>query len=192
MRSEGAIRLTALLLCLCLSAAWAADTGEMKMHRQQAGAPDPSDKSGWMLAASTQGRFSVRLPLKFNDFTVTEVPEAPALRTHTVGTRSSEKISFVATRIVYRKGAAAAKAYFARFEKGQGQTAKPVSVAPRQVGALRAVDLVFKGPGAVSYQRVVLLDTDLLMLSVESPSEHDEAAWKLAGTFFDSLQVDAK
>jgi hypothetical protein len=182
---------TLLLLSLALGAN-AADSGELKMHRQQAGEPDPSDKSGWMLAASTQGRFSVRLPLKFNDFTVTEVPEAPALRTHTVGTRSSEKISFLATRIVYRKGAAAAKAYFARFEKGEGQTAKPVSVAPRQVGALRAVDLVFKGPGAVSYQRVVLLDNDLLMLSVESPSEHDEAAWKLAGTFFDSLQVDAR
>jgi hypothetical protein len=185
-------RITTLLLLLLALGANAADTGEMKMHRQQAGQPDPSDKSGWLLAASTQGRFSVRLPLKFNDFTVTEVPEAPALRTHTVGTRSSEKISFVATRIVYRKGAAAAKQYFARFEKGQGQTAKPVSVAPRQVGALRAVDLVFKGPGAVSYQRVVLLDTDLLMLTVESPSEHDEAAWKLAGTFFDSLKVDAK
>jgi hypothetical protein len=65
-------------------------------------------------------------------------------------------------------------------------------VAPRQLGPLRAVDLVFKGPGAVSYQRVVLLDTDLLLLNVESPSEHDEAAWKLAGTFFDSLQVDSK
>jgi hypothetical protein len=159
------------------------------MHREQAGEPG---KSGWILAASTEGRFSVRLPLKFNDFTVIEVPEAPAVRTHTVGTRSSERIAFVATRIVYRRGAAAAKDYFARFEKGQGQTAEPVSITPLQVGPLRAVDLVFRGPGAVNYQRIVLLDADLLMLSVESPSEHAAAAQQLAATFFESLQVDAK
>lgn len=182
------MRWIALLACLCLSAG-AADTGQMRMHRQQAGEPG---KSGWILAASTEGRFSVRLPIKFNDFTVLEVPEAPAERTHTVGAKSSEGIAFVATRIVYRKSAASAKEYFARFEKGQGQTAPPISVTPLQVGPLRAVDLVFKGPGAVSYQRVVLLDSDLLMLSVESPSEHDAAVRELAARFFDSLQVDAK
>lgn len=178
----------ALLFSLCLSA-WAADGGEMKMHRKQAGEPD---KSGWMLAASTEGRFSVRLPIKFNDFTVVEVPEAPAERTHTVGARSSEGVTFQATRNVYRKERASAKEHFARFEKGQGQTAKPVSVTPLQVGPLRAVDLVFRGPTAVRYQRVVLLDSDLLMLSVESPAEHSAAVQALAARFFDSLQVDAK
>jgi len=178
----------ALFLAICLLVGQAG-AQEMKMHRKQAGEPD---KSGWMLAASTAGRFSVRLPIKFNDFTVVEVPEAPAARTHTVGARSSEGIAFVATRIVYRKRAASAKEYFARFEKGQGQTAMPVSVTPRQVGPLRAVDLVFRGPTAVNYQRVVLLDSDLLMLSVESPSEHDAAVQELASSFFDSLQVDAK
>jgi hypothetical protein len=178
----------ALLFSFCLSA-WAADGGEMKMHRKQAG---EVDSTGWMLAASTQGRFSVRLPIKFNDFTVVEVPEAPAARTYTVGARSSEQIAFVATRIVYRKQRASAQEYFARFEKGLGQAATPVSVTPRRIGALRAVDLVFRGPTAVNYQRVVLLDSDLLMLSVESPAEHQAAAQDLASRFFDSLQVDAK
>ena len=184
-----AIRLPALLFSLSLAAA-TAGAQEMKMHRKQASGE--ADQSGWMLAASTGGRFSVRLPLKFNDFTVAEAAEAPAALTHTIGARSSEGIAFVATRIAYRRRAASAQEYFARFEKGQGQTAVPASVTPRQVGPLRAVDLVFRGPGAVSYQRVVLLEHDLLMLSVESPSAHDAATQGLAAKFFDSLQVDAK
>jgi hypothetical protein len=178
----------ALFFSICLLAGQAG-AQEMKMHRKQAGEPD---QSGWMLAASTEGRFSVRLPIKFDDFTVLEVPEAPAMRTHAVAATSSERVAFVATRIVYRKERASAKERFARFEKGQGQTARPVSVTPRQVGPLRAVDLVFRGPTAVSYQRVVLLDSDLLILSVESPAQHNAAAQDLAARFFDSLQVDAR
>jgi|KBSMisStaDraftv2_1062788.scaffolds.fasta_scaffold04687_10 hypothetical protein len=186
------MRLSAcLLVFLCLNAAAAGpEAGQMTMHRQGAG--EPGKSGGWILAASTEGRFSVQLPIKFNDFTVYEVPEAPAVRTYTVGARSSEQISFVATRIVYRQGATAAKRFFARFEEGRGQAAAPLSATPVQFGALRAVDLLFRGPTAVNYQRVVLLDSDLIMLSVEAPAQHDAAAKELAARFFDSLQVDAR
>jgi hypothetical protein len=176
-----------LSLPLFLGAAWAQ---EMKMHRKQAGEPD---QSGWMLAASTEGRFSVRLPLKFNDFTVAEKnPDAPAARTHTVGARSAEKITLQATRIEYRKGAAAAREYFSRFEKGQAQATTTESVTPRKVGAQRAVDLVLRKGADVAWQRVVLLDKDLLMLTVDSPKEHEAVSRQLAEKFFDSLQVDPK
>ena len=111
------------LLLLCSLLAGAAAAQEMKMHRQQAGEPDAS---GWMLAESTEGRFSVRMPIRFNDFTVVETnANAPAERTHTIGARSSEGIAVVATRIVYRKGAAGAKDYFARLERGEGLAGKP-------------------------------------------------------------------
>ena len=135
----------------------------------------------------------MKLPLKFNDFTVIESkPDAPVARTHTVGARSSEKITLQATRIEYRKGAESAKFYFARFEKGQDLGAKPDSVTPRKVGAQRAVDLVLRKDSNVAWQRVVLLDKDLLMLTVDSPKEHEAVSQQLAATFFDSLQVDPK
>jgi hypothetical protein len=175
-----------LSLSLFLGAAAAQN---LKMHRKQAGEPDPS---GWMLAKSTEGRFSVRLPIRFNDFTLTEAYPAPATRTHTVGARSSERIALVATRIEYRKGAAAAREYFAKFEKGEAFGTRPELVTPLKVGALRAVDLVIRRPADISYQRVVLLDADLLMMSVEAPREHDADARLLAATFFDSLEVDAR
>jgi hypothetical protein len=181
----------ALFLSVSLLAGTAAAQDNLKMHRKQAGA-DP-DAAGWMLAKSTEGRFSVRLPLKFNDFTLTESnPGAPAARTFVVGMRSSEKIALTATRIVYRKGAASAREYFARFEKGEGLGAKPESVKPLKVGDLRAVDLALKRGADVSYQRVVLLDSDLLLMIVEAPREHDAIVQKIYPAFFDSLQVDAK
>jgi hypothetical protein len=180
----------ALLLSVSLLAGEAA-AQDMKMHRKQAG--EAPDAAGWMLARSTEGRFSVRLPLKFNDFTVTESnPGAPAARTHVVGVRSSEKIALTATRIVYRKGAASAKEYFARFEKGEGFGAKPESIKPLKLGQLRAVDLVIKRGAEVSYQRAVLLDSDLLLMIVEAPREHEPIIQQIVPTFFASLQIDRK
>src|SRR4030095_4903909 len=88
---------------LTISAFAQATPPGMKMHRVQAGEPDAS---GWMIATSTEGGFSVRLPLKFNDFTLEESDaKAATLRSFIVGTKSQEGIKFSATRIVYRKGA---------------------------------------------------------------------------------------
>lgn len=162
----------------------------MKMHRVQAGEPDAS---GWMVAASTEGGFSVRLPLKFNDFTIAESdPKAPVLRTYIVGAKSQEGIKFTATRIVYRKGSETAKHFFARFEKGRDLGSAPERVTPLKVGNRRAVDLVLRRASDVSYQRVVMLETDLLLMIIESPSSYDTTVQDFVNPFFDSLVVGAE
>ncbi len=172
------------VLCVAPAAAQSLPAG-MTMHRVQAGEPDAS---GWMLAASTEGGFSVRIPLKFNDFTLRESDRnAPAVRTYTVGAKSSEGIKFSATRIVYRDGAESARRYFARFEKGADL--KPESVRPRSVGGRRAVDLVLRNASSVAYQRAVLLDADLVLVVLESPRAYEDAAAKLAPSFLDSLAI---
>jgi len=161
----------------------------MTMHRFQAGVPDAT---GWMIAASTPGGFSVRMPIKFNDFTVDESdPNAAVLRTFTVGATSQEKIKFVATRFVYRKGAESAQFFFARAEKGEG-LAGLERLTPRQAGERRAVDHVLKRPSDVAYQRTVLLDADLIMMIIESPRSLDSTAQQFVAPFFDSLTIIAK
>ena len=161
----------------------------MTMHRFQAGEPDAS---GWMLATSTEGAFSVRMPIKFNDFTVDESdPNASVLRTFVVGATSQEKIKFVATRFVYRKGAEAAQFFFARAEKGEGLPGLE-RVTPRQVGERRAVDHVLKRPSDVAYQRTLLLDTDLIMMIIDSPRSFDATAQQFITPFFDSLVISSK
>lgn len=186
-----ALLLASLLYAmLTISAFGQAPPPGMKMHRVQAGEPDAS---GWMPATSTEGGFSVRLPLKFNDFTIVEAdPKAPALRTFTVGTKSQEGIKFSATRIVYRKGARSAKQIFSRFEKGLDLGSTPERITPHRIAEKRAVDLVLKRASDVSYQRVVLLDADLLLMVVESPRSHEATAQQFAGPFFDSLVVGAR
>jgi hypothetical protein len=162
----------------------------MKMHRIQAGEPDAS---GWMVAASTEGGFSVRLPLKFNDFTIAERdPKAPLLRTFTVGAKSQEGIKFTATRLVYRKGGDAAKNFFSRFEKGRDLGSAPERVTPLNIGNRRAVDLVLRRASVVSYQRVVMLESDLLLMIIESPGTYETTAQSFVDPFFDSLVVTAK
>jgi hypothetical protein len=159
------------------------------MHRFQAGEPDAS---GWMLATSTQGAFSVRMPLKFNDFTVEESnPNAPTLRLFSVGATSQEKIKFVANRVIYRKGAESARLFFARAEKGEGLPALE-RVTPHRIGERRAVDHLLKRASDVAYQRVILLETDLLMMIVESPRSLDATAQQFVTPFFDSLTISAK
>ena len=163
---------------------------EMTMHRIQAGEPDAS---GWMVAASTKGGFSVRLPLKFNDFTIAESdPKAPQLRLFAVGTKSQEGIKFSATRIVYRNGAESAKYFFSRLEKGQGLSSTPERVTRINVGERQAIDLVLKRTSDVAYQRVVMLQSDLLMMIVESPRSHEVTAQQFATKFFDSLVVSVR
>src|SRR5574341_320226 len=162
----------------------------MTMHRLNAGEPDAS---GWMPAASTEGNFSVKLPIKFNDFTIADSdPASVAHRIYTVGTKSTEGIKFTATRIAYRKGAKSAKYFFSQFEQGHNLGTKPERITPLRVGGRQAVDLVVKRAVDVAYQRVVLLEADLLQLIVESPRAHDELARQFVQPFFDSLTIAAR
>jgi hypothetical protein len=162
----------------------------MTMHRIQA---DEPAASGWMVAASTEGGFSVRLPLKFNDFTIAECdPKAPVMRAFVVGTKSQEGIKFSATRIAYRKGAESAKYFFSRFEKGPDSGATPERVTRLSLGERQAIDLVLKKGSNVLYQRVVMLESDLLLMIIESPRSHEATARQFVAPFFDSLVVSVR
>ncbi len=184
-----ALLFTFLLACLASTAAVSAELPEsMTMHRLQAGEPD---ESGWMLAASSQGGFSVRLPLKFNDFTVSESgAKSAVLLTHVVGAKSAEGIKFMASRIVYRDGLKSAKRFFANYRRGKDMGGETTRVFPHRIGEWQAVDVDFGDTGSVAYQRAVLLGADLLLLSIEGPREHDAAMQQLLPVFFTSLAIN--
>jgi hypothetical protein len=188
------VMMRSLLLGLSLSAVLAIPASAqalppgMKMHRVQAG---EADASGWMLAESTEGGFSVRLPLKFNDFTLETDAKEPTLRLFVVGAKSQEGIKFTATRIVYRKDAESAKHFFSQFETGQGLGTKPERITPRRIGERPAVDIVLKRASDIAYQRALRLEADLLLMVLESPRAHEGTAQQLVTPFFDSVVVTA-
>ena len=70
---------------------------EIITHRTDAGEPDAT---GWSLAQSTEGGFSVMMPGQFDDFTVTGVaPDGVPIYSHIVKTRTSEGSNFSAFRV---------------------------------------------------------------------------------------------
>ena len=120
------------------------------------------------------------------------IPKYQTLRLFTVGTKSQEGIKFSAPRIVYRQGREDAKRLFAKYEKGQALEITPERISPHQAGEMRAVDLILKSASNIVYERIVLLEKDLLQMIVESPSSYDASVQQFATVFFDSLVVDTK
>ncbi len=69
----------------------------MVMHRLQAGVPD---SDGWCFASSTDGDFSVLLPIKFNDFTVrVKEEDGRVVTTYGLGSKDTDGIGFSAAEI---------------------------------------------------------------------------------------------
>ena len=74
----------------------AQSTSPVKMHRIQ---DTTKDKSGLYYGKSTEGHFSVLLPIPFNDFTI-KTDEATS---YVIGSKSEEGIKFSVTEIVKKE-----------------------------------------------------------------------------------------
>lgn len=173
------------LLSAQLATAQALPEG-MTMHRMLAGNPD---STGWTDARSTRGGFSVRMPLKFNDFTM-RMPdrEAHLAMMFGVGAKSSEGVKIAAQRFVYRKKDAAAH-FFSRVQGGTGFKTKPKNVKAHNFQGRPAVDLELANEGATGYLRYVLMDDSLIYLIVEVPNgARALVPNQLVQKYFDSLR----
>src|SRR5438128_5901824 len=87
------VRLALLAIALILPEVAAAQP-KLEMHR--AGV-NIDDGSGWHLAVSSKGSFSVLLPIPFNDFTTHDATTGET--TYVVGGKSTEGIKFVAVEL---------------------------------------------------------------------------------------------
>ena len=156
----------------------------MQMHRVQAGIPD---QSGWITAESTYGRFSVRVPTPFNDFTVEDTDASSLTRkTEVVGCKSTEGVKFSASKVFYKSSGTAAK-QFDKLRSGGGLPAATV-VASRLNGH-DSLDISFGDSSTWAIQRVVLIGEELYLLIVECPVKQQTLAKSFVPTFFDSFKV---
>lgn len=154
------------------------------MHRTQAGTPD---QSGWVTAESTGGKFSVKLPLPFNDFTVEENDSSSLTRkVEVVGCKSTEGIKFSASKIFYKSPGTAAK----QFEKLKSGDGLPGAIVTRgQVNGYESYDVTIGDASVMAKQRMVLVGDEIYLLIVEWPVGQQTLANSLAARFFDSLSV---
>jgi hypothetical protein len=160
---------------------------DRKVHRQSAGT---LDASGWTPAKSTEGAFSVKLPLLFNDFTTPESNSTePVKRTFVVGGDRIDGARFVAMRVEYREGAKAAKQYFESAKVTMQQTNNPTQAKSLVFGGAPAWEATIcqaiSGCGSFRY---VLAGETVFMLAVEYPlAKRDDLRGQIS-TFFKSLK----
>ncbi len=154
------------------------------MHRVQAGTPD---QSGWITAQSTFGRFSVKVPIPFNDFTI-DVTDSSSLtrKVEVVGCKSTEGIKFSASKAFYKSSGTSAKV-FAKMKSGGGLP--NATVVPSLVNGHEACDIAFGDLSVRANQRAVLVGEEIYLLIVEWPLGQQTLAKSLIPTFFDSLRI---
>jgi hypothetical protein len=154
------------------------------MHRVQAGTPD---ETGWLTADSTSGRFSVRVPIPFNDFTVEDTdPSSLTRKVEVVGCKSAEGIKFSASRVFYKAQGTSAK----QFEKMKSGGGLPnANATPAKVGGHEAVDIAFGDSSVKANQRAILVGEEIYVLIIEWPVQQKALAASLVPIFFDSFKI---
>ena len=185
---NGYLKLSIYILALhalLLGAYSAIAADDMTMHRSYVG---ELDGTGWTTAKSTEGKFSVRLPNIFNDFTVrTKDPASPVERAFVVGT-TLDGIKFMATRITYSKPDGA-NTYFNRFLNGGTFPA-----AKRTTGKFKgypfAEIITSDDRQGTFYMRALLIQEDVITMTIEEPVAQKGVGAKLTTIFFESLTFD--
>ena len=180
------LRVALVVIVLSFSSAMgrAAEAPSIIMHRSGAG---ELDKTGWAEAKSTEGKFSVRLPNVFNDFS-TRAGESqnPVDRMFVVGT-VVDGVKFAAARISYLTPDAA-RQYYEKFVSGE-----TFPKGKRNAGDYKGfsfVDITVSDDRAAANMRVLLIGQSIMNLTIEGPLAKAAIGEKLKLTFFESLIVE--
>ena len=157
------------------------------MHRSGAG---QVDSTGWTDAKSTEGKFSVRLPAPFDDFTVKNSDEAlQAGRFFVIGAITSEGVRLSVTRASY-DNPDSAEHYFRNWQTGEVLRGKQEDRRVTKYRGFDAIEISASDDSSIIYARTILVKQNLLLQSIESPLSQRTAAEQLKATFFQSLSFE--
>ena len=116
-------------------------------------------------------------------------PASDMIKTFSIGTKSSDGIKFVASRVVYRGGGAMVQQHFAQAAQMTQMAGAPVNVRPLRVGDFTALEFEAKSVSAVLFQRIINVSTAIIVLQVKAPNSFAREAQRFKAPFFESLQV---
>ena len=184
------VRPFALLLPLALvmlpGVAARAQQPKLEMHRA---AVDNKDPSGWHLAISTKGSFSVRMPIPFNDFTVRSTdPKTGEEATHVIGGKSAEGIKFSAVELpASGKSAPSLEKILADFSAKSGSKVSDVQRAAKD--DVDTLSFSVSGAQTSAHVRYIKTKSATYSLTVEFPNAHRDDVAGLREEFFDSFKT---
>jgi len=176
-----------LLLFLLAANLQAQEPPVIVMHRSGAG---QRDETGWTDAKSTEGKYSVRLPVVFNDFTMRDPsPNSVIDRLFVIGALSAEGIKFAVTRTTYR-ASTDAEPFFKKWKAGNVLRGKEESRKVSDYQGFESVDVTGADDASLYRGKVILVKSDLFLLMIEAPLSQRELVDKLTPTFFSSLSFE--
>jgi hypothetical protein len=173
----------ALLLTMSFAASNISAEPSRTDHRLAAGKPN---FAGWYLAKSTNGNYSVQVPLVFDDFTVVEDGKSDIDRNEMIMASGADGVVYAATRIYYRTDGQAA-GYFKQFI--EGKVAQGADVKRIKVRDYDAVDISIGNAKSASMQRALLVGENLFLLAAEWPVAQQAKAEKDVKNFLRSLNI---
>ena len=174
------------LLLVAAGFSSAQERSDTLVHRENAGT---LDADGWTTAESTEGRFAVRLPCKFNDFTIdTPQQELPTARAFMLGCVGQDKRKFLVSQVTYKGGAEAARQSFELNSKG---LVMPRLSSKRESSfeGYRVVDLESRNEKYCGFVRYVLVEPTEIGMLVEAPPAQCDSLSLDVQTFFSSLKI---
>ena len=185
------VRPFALLLPLALvtlpGVAARAQQPKLEMHRAGADSKDPS---GWHLAVSTKGSFSVRMPIPFNDFTVRSTDPKSEEVTHVIGGKSTEGIKLSAVEMPASvKSAPSLDKILADLSAKPGIKVSDVQRAAK--GDVDTLSFSLSGTQTSAHVRYIKTKGVTYTLTIEFPNAHRDDATAVREEFFGSFKTNA-
>ena len=162
-----------------------AEQPKLEMHRLGV---NVGDGSGWYLAKSTKGSFSVRLPIPFNDFTTYDAGTGSA--SHVVGGKSSEGVKFSVVEVPITAATADLESIPKSFTSNPSNKVSNVTRNTRD-GA-DTLSFAVEGPSSGGYFRYVRTKERMYMLTIEYPTAYRELATAGKDKFFASFELVGK
>jgi hypothetical protein len=173
---------------IAITVAWPAIvTAQPKLEMHRVGAK-ADDGSGWHLAVSSKGSFSVLLPIPFNDFTTND---ATGETTFVIGAKSSEGIKFSAVELA--PGAGPPPDLDSIPKSLAATPANKVSDVRRSTkGEADIMTLTTANATTTLYMRCIQLGGRRFVLTIEFPNAHRELVAASKDRFFESFKLKAK
>jgi hypothetical protein len=176
-----------LLLAPIMLPAVAARAQQPKLEMHRAGVVS-QDPSGWHLAVSTKGSFSVRMPIPFNDFTVRSTDPKTEEVTHVIGGKSSEGIRVSAVEMpASPKSAPSLDKILADFSSKVGN--KVIDVQRTTAGGTDTLSFSVIGAQTSAHIRYLKTKTATYVLTIEFPNAHRNDVAGIREEFFGSFKT---
>lgn len=157
-----------------------------EMHRVGAKA---DDGSGWHLAVSTNGSFSVLLPIPFNDFTIHDAAKGET--SYVVGGKSSEGIKFVALELPLGGKAPPDLASIPK-SLAANPANKVSDVSRSRKGDADILSLTVADNTKTLYMRCIQMTGARYTLTIEFPDTYRDLVAASKDRYFDSFKLKPK